>query len=246
MYGHDLQQFLATELPEPPWLIPGLVTTGNMLIAGRPKIGKSIFSEQLAFALSDQQSLLCWLQPTRKYRVLYVQLDAPLATFQEQIRHVTPLATYGFTHFDHPQPECRIQQYFLSDERTRQHAQEVIARYNPEIVFWDNLTRMDFTSDYNDRAAVSRLYSRLATVWQGANVFLAHSNKERPDEHRHPIERISGSQAIAGDSDCGVLIEGQQGRGTFSLWSRIQEEQVKNFVMFDEKGWQQVPAFRLS
>ena len=49
---------LAAELPEPTWVVPGLLPAGLALLAGRPKQGKSLLALQLGIALGSGGAFL--------------------------------------------------------------------------------------------------------------------------------------------------------------------------------------------
>ena len=55
-----LSEILDTEFPEPKWIVPSIVQEGLVMLAGRPKAGKSWMALQLAGAVDVSR------RPTRE------------------------------------------------------------------------------------------------------------------------------------------------------------------------------------
>ena len=73
LHAISYAELFAEELPEPEWMVEGLVPPGLTFIAGRPKIGKSWLALQLAQAVASGREFLG--RPTRQGAVLYYPLE---------------------------------------------------------------------------------------------------------------------------------------------------------------------------
>lgn len=104
----SVAELLDTEFPEPKWIVPGIFTEGLVLLGGRPKIGKSWMSLQLAGAVAtggkflgrsiDQGAVLYYAledSPRRlkdRIQKLGIPRDAPINIIQE----TRPLQSGGY------------------------------------------------------------------------------------------------------------------------------------------------------
>ena len=56
--SYTAQQLLARDLPELNWVVPGLIAEGLIIVAGRPKLGKSWLVLQLCIKVSTGGQML--------------------------------------------------------------------------------------------------------------------------------------------------------------------------------------------
>ena len=71
--GWTARELLETEFPEPKWAVPGLLPVGLVMLAGRPKQGKSWLALQMAVAVGTSGKLLG--QDVPKGKALYLALE---------------------------------------------------------------------------------------------------------------------------------------------------------------------------
>ena len=74
---------LTTDWPKPVWAIPGLLPVGLTILAGRPKVGKSWLTLQIALAVASGGRVLG--QPGEKGPVLYLALEDPPRRLKERM-----------------------------------------------------------------------------------------------------------------------------------------------------------------
>lgn len=85
---YTAEEFCKKKFDYSAWLIPKLIPgTGVILLQAHPKVGKSIFSIQLAHALGTATPFL-GREVTKRRKVLYVQCDEPELEWQEQIKMI--------------------------------------------------------------------------------------------------------------------------------------------------------------
>ncbi len=77
-------ELLATQFPEPRWIIPGLIPEGLTIFAGRPKLGKSWFALQVACAVATGG--MVFGQKVEQGRVLFLALEDSPRRLQARIR----------------------------------------------------------------------------------------------------------------------------------------------------------------
>ena len=78
LYDHDF--------PEPKWIIPGIFAEGLVLLAGRPKIGKSWLAMQTAAAVATGGKI--FNQDVKKGKVLYYALEDSGRRLKDRITQI--------------------------------------------------------------------------------------------------------------------------------------------------------------
>ena len=66
-------ELLSHHFEDPPWVVPGLIPVGLTMLAGRPKIGKSMLSLQVALAHATGGRVLD--REASRGKVLYLRHD---------------------------------------------------------------------------------------------------------------------------------------------------------------------------
>ena len=77
-------ELLTAELPPTPWLIPGMIPIGLVILAGRRKLGKSFLALQMAGAIGSGGDFLG--QKIAQGRCLYLALEDTAARLQARMR----------------------------------------------------------------------------------------------------------------------------------------------------------------
>jgi hypothetical protein len=87
---------VSATLPEPPWIVPGLLPVGLATLGGRPKTGKSWLALQLAVAVACGGRFLDL--PIERGKVLYIALEDSPRRLQQRLRflHLPPGAPLAF------------------------------------------------------------------------------------------------------------------------------------------------------
>lgn len=79
-------ELIQTDFPEPTWLIPGILHEGGLLLlAGKPKIGKSWFALNIACELS-KGGTVCGIQAEKAVKTLYLALEDKLRRLKARIQ----------------------------------------------------------------------------------------------------------------------------------------------------------------
>lgn len=83
--AHDL---MSMEFPEPRWAVPGLISEGYVILAGRPKRGKSWFALGLALAIASGGYTLGKIK-VEQGEVLYLALEDNMRRLQNRINTIS-------------------------------------------------------------------------------------------------------------------------------------------------------------
>lgn len=77
-------EILSAEFPEPKWAVRNLIPTGLIILAGRPKLGKSWLALQIAIAVASGGKVLG--EDVDRGRVLYLALEDNARRMQDRMR----------------------------------------------------------------------------------------------------------------------------------------------------------------
>ena len=86
--AYTLKELLAMDFPEPEWVVEGIMPQGLHVLGGRPKVGKSLLSLDLAACVA--QGIPFMGHEVTKGAVLYLALEDPLRSVQARIQRQHP------------------------------------------------------------------------------------------------------------------------------------------------------------
>lgn len=201
---------MALEIEPLQFLVDRIVPVGTLLmIAGRPKIGKSFMALQLAWAVASGGDFLG--HQARAGQVVYVANEDSKRRLQGRIQRmfkgerIPPSLTLG--------TNCPP----LDDLRFQVFAEKIVAE-RPALVIidtWQSVrgdgAKRSGTSYEADHAAL-RPYAELARESDTTILLIHHLRKATGFDDGDPFEAISGSNAILGTVD-GAFILKRDGQG---------------------------------
>src|SRR5271165_459983 len=171
------------------WLVEGLFPTGGTsLLVAKPKVGKSITAQNLAWCVSRGEPFLG--RPTVEGPVLYLALEEKRA----QVRR----------HFEAMGATMQDDNLFFYIAQTPLDAMEWlnrnVRRYKPMLIIVDTLQRFVRLDDVNDYAKVVNATTPLVTLAResGAHLlFTHHGNKKGGSDG----DNVLGSTALFASVD---------------------------------------------
>ena len=83
--GFNASKLMAMVLPEPKWAVPGILPEGLNILAGKPKMGKSVLSLNIALAIASGGKALSKIN-VEKGAVLYLALEDTKRRLQSRIK----------------------------------------------------------------------------------------------------------------------------------------------------------------
>ena len=194
--AHDLG--IKTFAP-PRWAIPDLLPEGLIILAGKPKIGKSWLALNLAVAIASGGLALGKIQ-VQPGEVLYLGLEDSERRLQERLQKIIPCgALPGALHFLTAKDFPPLHKGGLQglDTWLTDHPQA-------RLVVIDTLGRVKPPRGRNqdsydaDTAIISTLQT-LSIKHRIALILIHHTRKLATDDF---VESISGTHAISGAADC--------------------------------------------
>lgn len=203
-----------------------------MLLYGDPKVGKSFAALQLAEALQTGSSWLGF--PTRKSKVVYVQLDTPRNVWQTRIKdlldkqamsslpHFADRETLNAWPFDILNPEHLIM------------LREELQALQPDLVIMDTL-RESHQADENDSTQMQEAIAALVAASQPAALCLiSHARKPSQDGDYSLMSDNRGSNYVVGRMDAIVRFTAKSAR----VSGRSIEEHSINLERTDSGFWE--------
>jgi RecA-family ATPase len=185
--------------PETYLVDPLLPSGGACLLYGDPKVGKSYAALQLAEAITNGDHWLGF--PTRKGRVVYVQLDTPRNVWQSRVKdlrgsgqlielpYFADRESLEAWPFDILRPDHLI---ILRDE---------LQVLSPDLVIIDTL-RESHSADENNSTEMQKAIAALVAATQPAALCLiSHARKPAQDQDLSLMGDNRGSSYVVGRMD---------------------------------------------
>lgn len=206
MSGPD---FLAMQIPEQRWLINGhLPEQAIGWIVGLPKVFKSFYAVEMGVSVAAGSAFLGRFEagmPLKERRVLLVQFESSLPSFQNRIRSIA--GRYG---------QIPSSMFFLSnvpvileDQAGRERIERELETVKPELLILDPLAAMT-TGDENsatEMGVVVRTLRGWRDTYGCAIVTVHHANKTKQEGTGRAGLKMRGSTALYGSSEATISIE---------------------------------------
>lgn len=225
----ELAQIKYEPLPE---YVSGLLTPGLYILAGTPKVGKSFFSLQLAYALSKGESIIG--KDTIQGRVLYLALEDSPQRLQSRI--------FGMFGEDASSDTLDLVTSASTIEAglIKQLAEYVNDNSDTKLIIIDTLQKIrtessTYKSDYNDMGA-------LKTFADANNICILLVHHTTKAKRASAFSMIAGSQGIYGAAD-GAMILYREADGSNNACLAVQGRDIpseKYYLTFDNEtmNWQ--------
>jgi 5S rRNA maturation endonuclease (ribonuclease M5) len=204
------QRLLKMEIPEPRWILPGILPEGATILAGKPKGGKSLLMLNIAFAVSIGGMALGKLE-VEQGEVLYLDMENPLTAMKQRVMDLVSAQNLDID---------KVSENLIFADREdwpklHEGGLEAIEAWiecskNPALIVVDTLQAMRpptntrrsmYEQDYE---AVSTL-QKIAGKNNIAIVVIHHTNKMiKPEDD--PIGAISGTMGISGGVDSVMVL----------------------------------------
>ncbi len=211
----DSADIITKQFPDPVWAIPDVIPAGLALLAGRPKIGKSWLTMQIAFAVATGGHALG--ATIQKGRVLYLALEDSERRLQKRmIAQGWPAEARGAVKFL-LYKDFREQIEYLNSGGGHRLAKH-IEQEGYRLLVIDTLSKA-FKGDQNDNAemtaALGPIHEKVNTL-DIAGIIVHHHAKPKGTDP-NPVDDVMGSSAIAGVADTIIGLYKEQGKAGAKL-----------------------------
>jgi KaiC/GvpD/RAD55 family RecA-like ATPase len=216
--SYTAADLLSAVFPDPVWLAPGLIPAGMVVLAGRPKLGKSWLALQLAVAVASGGKFLD-ADITRR-PVMYIALeDSPIRLKDRlTLQRATAGADLDF-FFEFPA---------LSDDRALLTLERMRAERGYQLVIIDTLSRAIGKVDQNDQAEVGFVVNQLQrwAIEHDICLLLVDHHKKPSATVNDLVSDVMGatSKTAAADAVIGLYRQRGQRDATLKTTGRDIEE----------------------
>ena len=224
----------AKELSEqkfPPikWVIPKLIPSGLTLLAGPPKIGKSFFCWNLAFAVSMGGMALSEIDVEKKRNVLYLALDDDISLVQN--RHKQMLYDQSVPDNLHIAEDI----YPVKFNTAGLHVlEQIIDEKDIELIIVDTWKHVEPDINGRNKNSYDIDYEKLIPIRKFANhkniaiILVTHLRKASDIDN--PFNQIQGSTGIQAGCDT-ILMLGRDADRQIILRTTGRKSVENEFVM---------------
>ena len=179
--------------------------SGAMLITGPQKIGKSLFTTQLALCLADRQRFVGFEPTPTTRRVLMLQAEVGPRRMQDRFRRQTQ--AFSRDVLGNVLNACTFSTLKLDQDPGVQEFLELVSDHEPDVVIVDPLANFH-CGDENVAQDILRVTSVLDRVRSlGPAVILVHHHGKASSERSNVGYKSRGSTALPGWYDTHLSLE---------------------------------------
>ncbi len=209
----SVADLLTTEFPEPKWAIPGLLPAGLVVLAGRPKLGKSWLSLQMAVAVGTGGVVLN--RKVNQGKVLYLALEDNPRRLQDRLSKQQSIKSAAVDfHFEWP---ALVEK--RGDARGTSAIMAAINANNYNLVIIDTISRALGHADQLDQADMNVAFGALQRMAMERDICLL-----LVDHHRKSaggvgdvIDDVMGATSKVGVADAAIGIYRERGQTNATL-----------------------------
>jgi hypothetical protein len=212
-----LGSLMTRAIPEAIWLVPGLLSEGLVLLAGKPKLGKSWLALSLALTCAlgskDKGGLALGRYEVKPAGVLYLSLEDSPSRFQSRVSKLLngrpvpenfgyalnwqPLMTTGLTD---------LETLLVGTPNTRMVVIDTLARVRTSSMTNSSI----YQEDYALMAALHEITVRAHITL----IVVHHTRKMNSDD---AFDEISGGTGLTGGADISMVLKRARGQANAAL-----------------------------
>lgn len=220
----------AMEFPEPKFIVPGLLTEGLGILAGRPKQGKSWLALGLADAVARGGKALGSID-VEPGDVLYLALEDTPRRLQSRLRAIRQ----GLS----PTPRLELVTSWnrLTDGGGDKLIEWLEAHDRPRLIIIDTFAKVRPKQDIRNTSLYDADYAALSPLKRVADdhgvciLLVHHTRKSDADD---PFDEISGSTGLTGSADTLLLLKRDRGQHDAALKATGRDiEESETALRFD-------------
>ena len=230
-----LRQLLAMDLPPASWAIPGLLSEGVTILAGKPKLGKSWFALNLALTLAGGGKAL-GAKDTTPGDVLYLSLEDRLRRVKDRAGKVLKgLGVEAPERLDVAvewQRQDRggldqLAKWMESKDRPALVIVDVWAKFRPQ----SKSSRSAYDQDYEHLSQ----FKALIDHYKSSALLVLHCKKAKGDD---VLDEISGTLGQAGSTDGALVLTRARSEREAELFVTGRDVEEETMALeFDPQGF---------
>lgn len=231
IFLHSSSQIIASDYPEPKWIVPGLFPEGLTVLAGTPKTAKSWMMLQLAIAVASGAKF-CG-RTVDPINVLYFALEDSKRRLKQRMAKQQP----GWAGSERLFIEVVLP---TLQNGGLQKLKNILATHPAiKLVIIDTLQKVRDTPKANgniygdDYAALSSLKELADSIPGLAIIVVTHTKKGKEDD---AMAMVTGSTGITGSADSILLLERKRHEVTANLHVMGRDVEEQKLAMRFEKS----------
>lgn len=226
--GHTAAELMQLDLPEPKWVVPGILPEGLAILAGKPKRGKSWMALGIAVAVATGGEALRSIE-VEKGDVLGLFLEDNPRRLQKRLKSVLQgrippdnlrLHTFG----DWPKLDAgglvHIENWLKEHPEGRLVVIDTLAKVRPMT----HKSSYSYADDYEALEGLKDLADRYAV----AILVIHHTRKAEAED---PLDEVSGTTGLTGVVDTIAVLKSGQGRSDAILYVAGRDVEQKELAL---------------
>ena len=209
------------ELPEPQYIVGGVLPEGASLLVAKPKVGKSMLMQQIAVAVAMGGKALGKID-VEKGRVLYLMLEGSKRGLKRRLEAMIPDGDWPDNlHFAQRWPSVPeggvdlLERFIATYPDTRLIIVDTLQRIRGPV---DTRKKSLYEADYEALHPFSELYERT-----GVSVVVIHHANKR-DGSADVVDQVSGSTGLSGAVENVLAMVRDPGQTILKVRPREEEE----------------------
>ncbi len=218
--------------PEPKWIVPGVLSAGLTILAGKPKVGKSVFALNILMAMAYGKEVFGKFK-MKKGKCIYLALDEGDKALQDRVKSMIKTSSEFKTDSPFIDNLLTTSEWIRMDEGGISLLEEQIKEYEPNLIVIDVLEafrpattpkgKSQYQVDYNDMVKIKKL----AHSYNVDILALHHLIKSKAEDTH---DMIAGSTGLVGGAD-GQLVLYEKSNKQIILDVRSKHFEAKRYVM---------------
>ena len=209
---YSLLEIMEMELPEPKWAVPNILPEGLSILAGKPKMGKSIMALNMSLAIAQGGKAFNKIQVVQG-AVLYLALEDTFRRIQNRVLQAD-VTTKGFERV-----EFCLEWPRMSENSLQMFENRIKDIDNLRLVIIETLRKVrpirkgnqnPYEVDYDD---ISNL-KVIADKCEVSILVIHHLRKSGSDD---PFDTVSGTLGLTGAADGSLILERMSGNAGAAL-----------------------------
>ncbi|GAH44796.1 unnamed protein product, partial [marine sediment metagenome] len=221
---------LEKEFPEPKWIVPDIIPEGLSIIAGSPKVGKSLFTLNLAIALSCGGYVFGSIK-IKKTPVLYLALEDTERRLQRRLKELGALPSKDLRLCTEWKQGAEGIQNILSFKEARPDIGLVVI---DSLQMFRGLSQggQSYELDYDQLSKIKEASDKLELP-------IVVNHHTRKMDASDPLMLVSGTLGITGVADTILVLKRtrRQAAGELFVIGRDIEDQELALQLDRDVGW---------
>jgi len=232
--AYTLKELLEMDFPEPEWVVEGIMPQGLHVLGGRPKVGKSLLSLDLAACVA--QGIPFMGREVTQGVVLYLALEDPLRSVQARIQR--------------QHPSIYSNSPLIIRDGLKAKPQDVLAVIRseidvqrPRLMVIDTFTALLPGVDQNKGGVMAPIWSGLHSITKdtGCSILVIDHHRKPAADAQDVVNDVSGATAKASSVDTiyGLYKAEEKSTGTFAMRGReVEDQEISVTLDSSSMTWQ--------